>query len=191
MSTSALSPDEVTRLVLEAKDGNTESFGKLYDAFFQQIYRYVTFRFPQDFVEDLVADIFVKAWEKLGSYTPRSGVPFSAWLFRIARHTVIDAYRTTRGFEELSEELQDDKPDNDPATRFDRSLTVSMVRHALSKLHRDYQDILLLHYVAGLGFAEIAEALRMTQGYVRIMKFRGLKKLEVLLKSDIDTRSFQ
>lgn len=176
-----LPPAELQALVLRAQDGDTDAFGKIYDAYLTPIYRYVVFRFPQDLAEDLVADIFVKAWEKLYTYKARTGIPFSAWLFRIARHSLIDAYRSARGFEEISEELPDESAENDPRARAERSISVVQVRRALEQLPGDYRDVLLLHYVAGLGHSEISTALRMTEGYVRILKFRGLKKLEQLL----------
>ena len=181
MADLSLSPDELKSLVQRAQDGDTESFGKIYDAFLTPIYRYVVFRFPEELAEDLVADIFVKAWEKLHTYKVRAGVPFGAWLFRIARYSVIDAYRSQRGFEEITEDIPDEKRENDPRSRIERNLTVAVVRKALKKLPTDYRDVLLLHYVAGLPHSEIAHSLSMTEGYVRILKFRGLKKLEALL----------
>lgn len=179
--TDPISPQELIQLVLKAQDGDTEAFGKIYDAFLTPVYRYVVFRFPSELTEDLVADIFVKAFEKLHSYRPIFGVPFSAWLFRIARHTLIDAYRKNRGFEELSEELIDESRDNDPKLKTEQALSVKRVREAIMKLPEDYRDVVLLHYISGLGHAEVAKALRMTEGYVRILKFRALKKLEGLL----------
>ncbi len=182
MANQTLPPEELQNLVLGAQDGDTEAFGKIYDAFLTPVYRYIVFRFPEDQAEDLVADVFVKAWEKLSSYRARAGIPFSAWLFRIARHTLIDAYRSSRGFEEIPEELPDERGDNNPSARIEKSMSVRDVRHAISHLSKDYQDVLLLHYVAGLSHSEVARSLRMTEGYVRIIKFRGLKKLEDLLQ---------
>ncbi len=184
MANPPLPPEELQSLVLKAQDGDTEAFGKIYDAFLTPVYRYIVFRFPEDQAEDLVADVFVKAWEKLASYKARAGIPFSAWLFRIARHTLIDAYRTQRGFEEISEELPDESRESDPSLRVERTMSISVVRHAISTLSKDYQDVLLLHYVAGLTHSEVAKSLKMTEGYVRILKFRGLQKLEVLLESE-------
>jgi len=181
MSSPQLSPEELSALVAKAQDGDSEAFGKIYDAYLTPVYRYVVFRFPQELAEDLVADVFVKSWEKLSSYRPRTGIPFTAWLFRIARYTVIDAYRNTRGFDDLDEELVDEDKESDPQRRMERKLTVAMVRKALLKLPKDYRDVLLLHYVAGLGHSEVARSLSMTEGYVRQLKFRGLKKLETLL----------
>lgn len=181
MSEQTLPPDELIALVKKAQDGDTEAFGKIYDAYLTPVYRYVMFRFPEELAEDLTADIFVKSWEKLHTYKLRAGVPFAAWLFRIARHAVIDAYRSSRGFDELSEEFVDENADNDPQARTERTLSVALVREAMSRLSKDYRDVLLLHYVSGLGHTEVAKALGMTEGYVRILKFRGLKKLNDLL----------
>lgn len=178
---TALSPEQLQALVIRAQQGDTEAFGQIYDAYLTPVYRYVVFRFPEDLAEDLVADIFVKAWEKLHTYAPRKGIPFAAWLFRIARHALIDAYRSSRGFEEISEEIPDENRDNDPALRTERSLSVARVRTALQGLPQHYRDVLLLHYVAGLDHSEVARALRTSEGHVRILKFRGLKKLEDLL----------
>jgi RNA polymerase sigma-70 factor (ECF subfamily) len=188
MSDQKLSPEELQSLVLKAQDGDTEAFGKIYDAYLTPIYRYVVFRFPEDLAEDLVADVFVKAWEKLHTYRVMAGVPFSAWLFRIARYAVIDAYRSQRGFEEMSEEIIDESAESDPKLRTERALSVATVRHALDKLPKDYRDILLMHYVAGLGHSEVAQALSMTEGYVRIIKFRALKKLKTYLPQEIATK---
>ena len=184
MATQPIPAEELKALVKRAQDGDTEAFGKIYDAYLTPIYRYVVFRFPQELAEDLVADIFVKAWEKLHSYRPVANVPFSAWLFRIARHVVVDAYRGQRGFEEISEDIVDEDAHSDPKHQTERRLSMVTVRGALGKIPRYYREILLLHYVSGLSHSEIARSLRITEGGVRILKFRALKKLEALLPKD-------
>ena len=188
-SSNTLPPEKLAALVLLAQDGDTDAFGKIYDAYLTPVYRYVVFRFPQDLAEDLVADIFVKTWQKLHTYQPRAGIPFSAWLFRIARYALIDAYRSQRGFEDLSEEIMDENRDNDPKIRTEQSLSVSRVRRAIDQLPKDYRDVVLLHYISGLGHTEVAKSLKMTEGYVRIIKFRALKKLENFLSLPVHSSS--
>ena len=56
-------------LNLRAQEGDTDAFGTVYDHFFLPVYRYTSFRAPKEIVEDLVSDIFVKAWEKLSTVT--------------------------------------------------------------------------------------------------------------------------
>ncbi len=129
-----LPEEEMQRLVRQAQDGSTEAFEKLYQQFFMSVYRYTAFRIGGDVAEDIVADVFVKAWEKLHLYKPQKGVPFGAWLFRIARHTVIDTYRRDRNFEEIPENLADP----DTMNRADASVktrdVLRTVREALEKL---------------------------------------------------------
>ncbi|MCA9370521.1 MAG: RNA polymerase sigma factor [Candidatus Peregrinibacteria bacterium] len=171
--------------VRRAKEGDTESFAKIYDMFFVQVYRYTAFRVPKEVAEDLVADIFVKAWEKLHTYQERKNVPFGAWLFRIARHTVIDAYRTHRGFDEVPETLVDTDVFNRADTKLGRDEMLSIVNRSLDTLPERYREILLLSYMADLPHTEIARVLRLTEGAVRILKHRALKKLEDHLPENI------
>lgn len=180
-----LDNDGILALVARAQDGDTEAFAQVYDHFFLPIYRYTSFRAPSELVEDLVSDVFVKAWEKLHQYRVRKDIPFGAWLFRIARHTVIDAYRTQRFFEDVSEET----PDPDHMNRADAAVhqkdLLRMVRGALATLPRRYREVLLLSYMGGLSHAEVARSLRLSEGAVRILKFRALRKLEQLLPPDL------
>ena len=179
-----LENDGILTLVAQAQGGDTEAFGRVYDHFFLPIYRYTAFRAPRELVEDLVSDIFVKAWEKLHTYRPYKDVPFGAWLFRIARHTVIDAYRTQRAFDEVPEDL----PDPDDLNRADdaakRGDVLRIIREAFSQLPRRYREVLLLTYVSELSHADAAHTLRMTEGGVRILKFRALRKLKEHLPPD-------
>jgi RNA polymerase sigma-70 factor (ECF subfamily) len=169
---------EILALVEQAQQGDTEAFGRVYDHFFLPIYRYTAFRAPHDLVEDLVSDVFVKAWEKLHQYRIRKDVPFGAWLFRIARHTVIDAYRTQRQFEEVPEDMMDPDVLSLADAGVHAADLLKTVRGALGKLSKRYREILLLSYVAELSHEEIARTLKMREGAVRILKFRALKKLE-------------
>jgi len=171
--------------VRRAQDGCTESFGKIYDMYFLQVYRYTAFRVPNEVAEDLVADIFVKVWEKLHTYKERKNVPFAAWLFRIARHKVIDSYRTHRGFEEMPEELVDSDLFNNADTKVGRDEMLKMVNSSMEHLPSRYREVLLLSYMADLPHSEIARVLHITEGSVRILKHRALKKLELLLPENI------
>jgi RNA polymerase sigma-70 factor (ECF subfamily) len=140
-------------------------------------------------VEDLVSEIFVKAWEKLHLYRIRKDVPFGAWLFRIARHTVIDAYRMQRQFDEMPEDVIDQDHFNRADNRLQTNDLLRVVRTAFAALPRRYRDVLSLSYVAGLSHAETARTLRMTEGGVRILKFRALRKLEGLLPPEFKRNS--
>lgn len=183
-SASAITPPDeqkILKLIDEAKSGDHESFGKLYDIYVTPIHRYVAFRLPAGLVEDIVADVFVKAWEKLDSYKGRKGTPFSSWLFRIAKHVVIDTYRTQKETIELDEVHVDEDRWNDPALGITQEMQAKLLKQAMNKLPKRYREVLLLSFMSNLGHGEIARTMRMREGGVRILKHRALKKLGELL----------
>lgn len=181
MNISPLSEAELQTLVQQAQNGDTEAFGRIYDHFFAPIYRYASFRLPKEMAEDTTADVFVKAWEKLHTYKAHKNVPFGAWLFRIARYSVIDVYRSQRGFEEVPETVVDTDDFNRAESRMERKETLQIVRQAVEQLPKRYREVLLLTYVSELPYNEVARVLNLSEGGVRILKMRALRKLEALL----------
>lgn len=181
MADSSLSEGEILSLVRQAQEGNTDAFSKLYEFFFPQVYRYAAFRFDREMAEDIVSDIFVKVWEKLHTYKERKGVPFGAWLFRIARYEVIDNFRSRKETVEVPEDMSDPDPMNKADDRVKRAELLRIVRKAMDELPKRYRDILLLSYMADMPHSEIAHTLNMREGAVRVLKFRALEKLESLL----------
>lgn len=175
---SELSP--LDRLVEECQKGNVKAFGELYDIFFPQIHKYVYYKVGKEQVEDLVSTIFLKAWSNIKKYR-RSSFPFSSWLFRIAHNTVIDHYRTHREFYELEEKIVDDESLN-PALFTDQKLNSERVHHALRKIGKPYQDVILLKFMNDLPNSEIARVLNTNETNVRTLQFRALKKLRELLE---------
>jgi RNA polymerase sigma-70 factor, ECF subfamily len=186
MKLAPLSEAEIQDLVRRAQDGEDEAFARLYDHFFDGIYRYSAFRLPVELAEDVTADVFVKAWEKLHTYRLHRSVPFGAWLFRIARHKVIDVYRTRHQSDELTDMHEDPDQMNRAEARTQRNDRIRIVRAAMDKLPTRYREILVLLYVSDLPVSEIARTLRMTEGGVRILKLRALRKLEGLLPPESD-----
>ncbi len=176
---------KVLALVSRSKDGDHEAFGELYDLYVNPIHRYVAFRLPPAVVEDIVADVFVKAWEKLDSYSGRANTPFSSWLFRIAKHVVIDTYRTQKEVIELDELHVDEDRWNDPKLRITQEVQAMLLRQAMNKLPKRYREVLLLSFMSGLSHNEIARTMKIREGAVRILKHRALKKLGELLPASM------
>ena len=123
-------------------------------------------------------------WQKLHQYKIKKGVPFGAWVFRIARHVIIDSYRREREWVELSEDLVDPDAENQADTRTKTNDALRVVQIAMSKIPRRYREVLLLSYIAELPHSEIARILDITEGGVRILKFRALRKLESFLPGE-------
>jgi RNA polymerase sigma-70 factor, ECF subfamily len=173
---------EEARLVDEAKAGDPEAFAKLYDAYIERVTRYVYFRVSEPIdTEDLVAQVFLKAWENLDRYKMGSS-PFVAWLYTIARNLVIDHYRTKKAVLPLEEAMafpsDMEMPDEEAQTRFD----LQAMRDALQFLTSDQQQALILKYIAGLPNDSIAKIMNKQEGTIRGLQMRALQTLAKYMK---------
>jgi RNA polymerase sigma-70 factor (ECF subfamily) len=173
---------EVNDLVLRAIRRDADAFGDLYDRYVDGIYRYLAFRVrnPTD-AEDLSEQVFLRAWQAIGSYRP-TGRPFSAWLYSIARNLVIDHFRASRPSVGLPEDALAPAGFAEPAVVLDQTLAMDRFREALQKLTPDQQQVIILRFIEGLGYEDVAEAIGKTSGTVRVIQHRALSKLRQLLE---------
>jgi RNA polymerase sigma-70 factor (ECF subfamily) len=168
---------DVDALVSRAKAGDAEAFGALYDLYADRVYRFVVVRVPQPADgEDLLQQVFLKVIESLPRYEQR-GLPFGAWLFRIARNTVIDFGRTRRVAEPLGDEAGRRADPHEPSTILERQAEHLAVREALAELTTEQRDVVVLRFFAGLSHAEIAAVLGKREGNVRVIQHRALADL--------------
>jgi len=169
-------PEEVD-LVHRAKSGDPEAFAQLYDAYIERVYCYIYFRLSDDTAtEDIVSQVFLKAWENLSRYKTGSS-PFIAWLYTIARNLVIDYYRAKKDVVTLEEAavLPSDRqsPDEEAQTHFD----LEAMRDALQFLTGDQQQVLILKFIAGLPNENIAKIMNKQEGTIRGLQMRALQTL--------------
>ena len=169
-------PDEAV-LVRQAIAGDDHAFTRLYDGYVERLYRFIFFRVSDDTVtEDLVSQVFLKAWQNLDRYKIGSS-PFIAWLYAIARNLVIDHYRSKKDLVPLEEAaaLPSDmqSPDEEAQLHFD----LEAMRDALQVLSADQQQVLILKYIAGLPNPDIAKIMNKQEGTIRGLQMRGLQVL--------------
>jgi len=175
---------EEQQIVRAAAKGDQQAFAILYDSYMDSIYRFIYLRVEdQQTAEDIAANVFLKAWEKLDSYTFR-GVPFRAWLFRIARNAVIDHYRTRKETAPLEAVIGvKDESFMPVSERVGLSLEADKVMVAMQELTGDQRNVLTLKLVHGLNTQEVAKALGKRQGAVRALQMRGLQALAKVLEN--------
>lgn len=161
--------------------GDNHSFGKLYDQYFDQIFRFLYYRTNhQQIAEDLTEEVFLKAFRSLSSL--KGGQEkFRGWLFTIARHTVIDHYRKaseTVGLEEL-EQLP--SYEQSVVNRLELAGDAAQLLKALEQLKDEYQAVLKLRFFEDFEISEIAAMLGKSEGNIRIIQYRALGQLKKLL----------
>ena len=142
-------------------------------------------RNPSD-AEDLVQRVFLKMIEALPRYEPR-GIPFAAWVFRLARNTVIDFERTRRTHDPLDaiEGQASDAAGPDALAELEQERAA--VRAAIATLTPDQQDVVTYRFFAGLRPAEIAALMNRREGSVRALQFRAIEALRERLGPDLAT----
>jgi len=163
--------DTAERELIEAAQKDPRRFGELYERNFDRVYAYVTRR-VQDHAtaEDITSEVFQQALANIGRFEWR-GVPFIAWLYRIATNAIAD--RTARsGHEqgEAAEEIVDESAMREVETR---AALYEMVR----SLAGEQQRVIVARFVEEKTVREIAQELGRSEGAVKQLQFRALENL--------------
>lgn len=169
-------------LIQQAIHGDGDAFTRLYDIYVGRVYRHISYRVATVAdVEDLTQEVFVRAWRSIRRYKPGER-PFLAWLYTIAHNLVIDYYRK-KGREHV---VSLEEPLGKIGTRLDPNieevLDLDVVRRMLERLPGDQQQVLMLRFVEGLDYIDVAAALGKSQGAVRVIQLRALRRLRQLLE---------
>jgi len=162
----------LTRLAVErAKQGDEEALRYLYVRYSNNIYGYVRSIVRDDHdAEDVTQHVFAKLMTAIGKYNDR-GVPFFAWLLRLARNVAIDHLRSIRATP--VEEVM--SCDAELESELDDALTI---RDALAALPADQREVVFLRHIVGLSPGEIAGMMGKTEGSIHGLHHRGRRTLQ-------------
>jgi RNA polymerase sigma-70 factor (ECF subfamily) len=175
-------------LIKSAQEGDSEAFGLLYErhapAVFRYLYAHIDSRLD---AEDLTEEVFLRLWRSLNNFREQ-GVPFGAYLFRIARNSLVDHYRrSSRTSKPVSLEentIRDSRPD--PAEAAAKSIESQEIRKLLDQLREDHRTVLLLRFMGGLSPEETAEVMGKSAGAIRVLQHRALAALKNILGPLVD-----
>lgn len=174
----------VNQWVERAVAGDAESFGRLFDLYFDKIYRHVYYRVGNPTqAEDLAAQVFEKAYRAIGRYRAM-GRPFYTWLLSIAHNLLVDHYRAQRDSSSIDDVIIPADDSADPVTVAERSFATAALRQAIKKLKKDQQAVVVMRYIDGLDYAEIAASLNKTEGAVRVVLHRALIALRKIMTAE-------
>lgn len=175
--------EEIDVLVQKAQNGKREAFASLYDLFVTPVYKYIFFRVSSsDIAEDLTSEVFFRVLRGLKGYKKQKNMPFSAWVFRIAKNILIDYYRKSVPTEEIPENIIDESREADSTQKTETDIERERIEKALKLLPDMQSQALALKYFSDRKNTEIAAILEKSETAVRILQSRGLKKLKSLLE---------
>jgi len=159
------------RELIEAAQRDPRRFGELYERNFDRVYAYVTRRVPDHATaEDVTSEVFQQALANIRRFQWR-GVPFIAWLYRIAANAIADrSARSAREQGAVGEEVVDESAMREVETR---AALYEMVRG----LAGDQQRVIVARFVEEKSIREIAQELGRSEGAVKQLQFRALENL--------------
>lgn len=183
---------EDSELIKRAKTDN-DAFGQLYERYVDKIYNYVYYRTGNVAdAEDLTARVFMRAMKHIVNYDDR-GVPFSAWLYRIAHNLVANWHRdrSRRKIMSLDDvshwNFHEEGPESLTQFSEDREALLATIR----RLPADRQELLILKFVERLSNKEIGDIMDRSEGAIKSLYHRTLLSLreEIQSKQDQALRS--
>jgi RNA polymerase sigma-70 factor, ECF subfamily len=170
--------DDEPALVAQARQ-DPASFGILYERYVERVYAYIYHRVGnmQD-TEDLTARTFYRALDKLETYEDR-GLPFSAWLFRIAHNLVANWHRDRgrRRFLSLDRLWLHSKAGDTPEEYLEEAEAHAALWTAINRLPKERRDLLLYKFSSRLSNLEIGEVMNKSEGAIKSLYFRTLSAL--------------
>ena len=162
VAVTAAAPDDqraIVALIARSSEGDADAFGELYDRFQPEILRYLVHRVrDRETAEDLAQQVFLKAWQAIPRYEQR-GLPFKAWLYRMAHNQMVDHYRTHRPTSDLDAERNE------------------RLGAALERLSEDHRRVLVLRFLMEKPAREIGEIMGRREVTVRGLQMRALRAL--------------
>jgi len=162
-----------------ASQGDRDAFGQLYQRYVERIFNYVYYRTGNTHdAEDLTARVFQRAMNHIHNYTDR-GVPFSAWLYRIAHNLVANWHRDRSRKQEIP---LDDLPvlptkGDHPERNLVRSQEQEALLKYIRRLPSERQHLLILKFVENMSNAEIGKIMGRSEGAVKSLYHRTLLAL--------------
>lgn len=181
---------DAEQMIQRARRGDEQAISALYEMHADAIYRYVLYRVPTaEDAEDLTGEVFLKMVEGLPKYQ-LTGVPFEAWLYRIAAARIADFYRRRKRRPQAA--LPDTLADHIalPEDQLQHNQEIETLRGILTQFNADEQTILILRFVERKSHQEVAAALGKSANAVKAAQHRALIRLASLLGSDDKVRHY-
>jgi len=165
------------RLLVEAARRDPSRFAELYELHFERVYAYVMRRVGnRQEAEDITSEVFHQALAKIGNFEWR-GVPFAAWLLRIAANATADRWR--------EKAREHGNPGEEASEEFDFESADESARlfRMVKELPMDQRLVVEMRFAEEKSIKEIAEAIGKTEGAVKQLQFRAIRNLRSQMES--------
>jgi RNA polymerase sigma-70 factor (ECF subfamily) len=163
-------------LVIACQNGEPEKFGELYDLYIRKIYDFIYYKtHHKETAEDITSAVFIKAFEKIKSFDHAKG-SFSSWVYRIARNSVIDHYRTKKASINI-DDVWDLSGKEDMSRDLDTAQKLEKVEKYINALNGEQRDIVMLRVWQEMPYKEIAEIMGKSEASCKMAFSRAMGEL--------------
>jgi len=172
-------------LVRRAQELDQAALTQLYEENFDKIYRYVVLKIgDRTEAEDMTQQVFLKALKSISSYRWK-GMPFSAWLYRIAHNQIVDYLRkkSRRNFVPLEESLT--AGNDDPVKQAEQNIDIEHLAMATKKLTAAQQEVISLRFTSEMPVAEVARVMGRSEGAVKALQHSAIVALRRVMTEEI------
>jgi len=168
-------------LVQRAKQRDQEAFAKLYEEYFDRIYRYIALKIGDKVeAEDMTQQVFLNALQSISSFKWK-GIPFSAWLYRIAHNQVVDHLRKTKKRVAVPIDESRASSDSNPQLMAEQSLDIEQLLSATQRLTEAQRQVISLRFAGELSIAQVAKIMGKSQGAVKALQHSAIVALRKTL----------
>ena len=177
----ALKKEADERLLIEAAQEDPARFAELYELHFERVYAYVVRRVgDRAETEDLTSEVFHHALSNLQRFEWR-GIPFAAWLFRIAANLISDRWqrKSRENIADEPEQIESAPARNAEFEEVERKATLFRL---VGSLPAEQRRVVVLRFVEQKSIKEVAREIRKTEGAVRQLQFRALSALRARME---------
>lgn len=169
-----LNHEEELNLALQARSGDKNAFAALYNANIKKIYDFIYYKtLNKELAEDLTSQVFLKVLKNITKFSSNN---FTAWLYTIARHTVIDYYRSNQETKNI-EDCWDLVDASNLIDDVDDSLSLTKIKLAMQELSSTDRDLLIMRLWLDLSFKDIALSLDKKEATVKVSFGRAVNRL--------------
>jgi len=168
-------------LVRRAQQREQAALTQLYEENFDRIYRYIVLKIgDRTEAEDMTQQVFLNALKSISSYKWK-GMPFSAWLFRIAHNQIVDYYRkkSRRPTVPLDESMA--MGGIDPMKMAERKVEIEQMAQATQKLTKAQQEVISLRFAGDLPIAEVAKVMGKSEGAIKALQHSAIVALRKVM----------
>lgn len=174
------------KLIDLAKNGDSEAFSALYKLYFVPVFRYIFLRTKskQD-TEDLTQTVFLKVYSSISRFQEQGKSPL-AYLFTVARNTVIDHWKKKREVildDPMRAEGFSDNTNENPYQTIEKDEAARSIQGAIVRLSEEQKEVIVLKFMNELSNQEIASILGKSEESVRQLQCRALKAMRQYFKN--------